>query len=109
MIQNSRMQRFFISILPFLPKPELLRIFPCFVNLPLDKFQESSQGYGYMQQLLSTETDIYPTSSSKSFNSIEVKFLLVMMRMTPHSFQPQSQQQEAKRMMSSDDDDSPLS
>ena len=32
-----------------------------------------------------------------------------MMRMTPHSFQAQSQQQEAKRMMSSDDDDGPLS
>ncbi|CAI9301502.1 unnamed protein product [Lactuca saligna] len=41
-----------IPILPFLPKHELLQIFPCFVNLPPDKFQaaltrtlqESSQG-----------------------------------------------------------------
>ncbi|XP_024981253.1 uncharacterized protein LOC112517999 isoform X2 [Cynara cardunculus var. scolymus] len=41
-----------IPILPFLPKDELLRIFPRFVNLPLEKFQaallralqESSQG-----------------------------------------------------------------
>ncbi|KAI3732335.1 hypothetical protein L1987_63539 [Smallanthus sonchifolius] len=28
-----------IPVLPFLPKDELLRIFSCFVNLPLDKFQ----------------------------------------------------------------------
>ncbi|KAI3677522.1 hypothetical protein L6452_36786 [Arctium lappa] len=41
-----------IPVLPFLPKEELLRIFPRFVNLPLDKFQaalvralqESTQG-----------------------------------------------------------------
>ncbi|KAL4557934.1 hypothetical protein LXL04_036129 [Taraxacum kok-saghyz] len=96
-----------IPILPFLPKHELLRIFPCFVNLSPDKFQaaltrtlqESSQGgpvltptevligihgidpekdgillkkacYGCMQHLLSTEADIYPTSSSKSFKPI---------------------------------------
>lgn len=41
-----------IPILPFFPKHEILQIFPCFVNLPPDKFQaaltrtlqESSQG-----------------------------------------------------------------